>query len=616
MGGTRRWGDKEMGGWVERRIIPLAPLPPCPLVPLSPLSPTPLLPHKAMQTNKPRDVQVLPIGTDTTVMRSRSWTRLRFEIEYALAKGTTANSYLIQGDKTALIDPPGETFTEIYLQALQQRFNIKDIDYVILGHVNPNRAATIKALLELAPQITFVCSNPGAINLRRALENQDLPILVKRGEETLDLGKGHHLEFIPTPNPRYPDQLCTYDPQTEILYSDKLFGAHICGDQVFDEGWETINEDRRYYFDCLMAPHARQIETALDKLSDLPVRLYATGHGPLVRYALIELTHAYRQWSQQQTSADTTVALIYASAYGNTATLAQAIARGITKAGVSVESINCEFADPEEIRAALEKSAGFVIGSPTLGGHAPTPVQTALGIVLSTATNNKLAGVFGSYGWSGEAVDLIEGKLKDAGYRFGFDTIRVKFKPNDTTLQLCEEAGTDFAQALKRVNKVRAPRTQAASNVEQAVGRIVGSLCVVTAKQGGVSSGMLASWVSQASFNPPGLTIAVAKDRAMEPLTHSGNQFVVNILAEGKELRKHFMKSFTPGQDRFAGIETEESSNGCPILSGALSYLECSVQTRMEAGDHWLVYASVDNGKVLNQDGVTAVHHRKSGSHY
>ena len=568
-----------------------------------------------MTFTKPRDVQVLPIGTDTTIMRSRSWTRLRFEIEYALAKGTTANSYLIQGDKIALIDPPGETFTEIYLQSLKQRFNIKDIEYVILGHVNPNRAATLKALLELAPQITFVCSNPGAINLRGAMENQDLPILVKRGEETLDLGKGHHLQFIPTPNPRYPDELCTYDPQTEILYTDKLFSCHICGDQVFDEGWEVFNEDRRYYFDCLMAPHARQVETALEKLSDLPVRMYGTGHGPLVRYGLIELTHAYRQWSQQQTSADTTVALIYASAYGNTATLAQAIAHGITKAGVNVESINCEFADPEEIRATIEKSAGFIIGSPTLGGHAPTPVQTALGIVLSTATNNKLAGVFGSYGWSGEAVDLIEGKLKDAGYRFGFDTIRVKFKPNDLTLQTCEEAGTDFAQALKRSTKVRAPR-QPATNTEQAVGRVVGSLCVVTAKQNNVSSAMLASWVSQAGFNPPALTIAVAKDRAMEPLTHSGNQFVVNILAEGKELRKHFLKSFEPGQDRFAGIATEESSNGSPILTGALAYLECSVKNRMEAGDHWLVYATVENGKVLNADGVTAVHHRKSGSHY
>ncbi|MBN3927816.1 diflavin flavoprotein [Nostoc sp. NMS4] len=570
-----------------------------------------------MSKNKPRDVQVFPIATDTRILRSRSWSRLRFEIEYALAKGTTANSYLIESDKTAIIDPPGETFTQIYLKALQQRFHLEDLDYVILGHVNPNRAATLKALLEIAPQITFVCSNPGAINLRAALENPDLQILVMRGDETLDLGNGHNLQFIPTPNPRYADQLCTYDPQTEILYTDKLFGAHVCGDQVFDEGWEVYNEDRRYYFDCLMAPHARQVETALDKLADFPVRMYANGHGPLVRYGLIELTKAYREWSQQQTSADLTVALIYASAYGNTATLAQAIARGITKAGVAVESINCEFTEPEEIRAAVEKAGGFIIGSPTLGGHAPTPVQTALGIVLSTATNNKLAGAFGSFGWSGEAVDLIESKLKDAGYRFGFDTIRVKFKPDDATLQLCEEAGTDFAQALKKARKVRS-QSLPATNVEQAVGRIVGSLCVLTAKEGDRSSAMLASWVSQASFNPPGLTIAVAKERAVETLTHTGNKFVLNILKEGNHLglMKHFLKPFGPGQDRFADVATQETESGSPILTDALAYLECSVQNRMESGDHWLVYATVESGKLLDNDGVTAVHHRKSATHY
>ncbi len=570
-----------------------------------------------MSTNKPRDVQVFPIATDTRLLRSRSWSRLRFEIEYALAKGTTANSYLIESDKNALIDPPGETFTEIFLAALQERFDVTKLDYVILGHINPNRAATLKALLEIAPQITFVCSNPGAINLRGALENPDLPILVMRGEETLDLGNGHNLEFIPTPNPRYADHLCTYDPQTEILYSDKLFGAHVCGDQVFDEGWEIYNEDRRYYFDCLMAPHARQVETALEKLADLPVRMYATGHGALVRYGLIELTKAYREWSQQQTSADLTVALIYASAYGNTATLAQAIARGITKAGVAVESINCEFTDPEDIRAAVEKSAGFIMGSPTLGGHAPTPVQTALGIVLATATNNKLAGVFGSFGWSGEAVDLIEGKLKDAGYRFGFDTIRVKFKPDDPTLQLCEQAGTDFAQTLKKAKKVRSQSVPATS-VEQAVGRIIGSLCVLTAKQDDISSAMLASWVSQASFSPPGLTIAVAKDRAVESLTHSGNKFVLNILREGNHLglMKHFLKPFGPGQDRFADVASQEAENGSPVLTDALAYLECSVQNRMESGDHWLVYATVDNGKLLDNDGITAVHHRKTSTHY
>ena len=127
---------------------------------------------------------------------------------------------------------------------------------------------------------------------------------------------------------------------------------------------------------------------------------------------------------------------------------------------------------------------------------------------------------------------------------------------------------------------------------------------------------MLASWVSQATFNPPGLTIAVAKDRAIESMLHSGDKLILNVLAEGRQLRKHFMKSFAPGEDRFANVATETSENGCPILTDALAYLECTVNNRMEAGDHWIVYAIVDNGKVLNPDGVTAVHHRKSGNHY
>jgi flavorubredoxin/flavin reductase (DIM6/NTAB) family NADH-FMN oxidoreductase RutF len=529
---------------------------------------------------------------------------------------------LIQSDKIALFDPPGESFTEIFLAALRQRLDPTLLDYVILGHVNPNRGVTLKALLELAPQITIVCSNPAAIALRSILPDHELKIKVVRGDETLDLGQGHHLQFIPTPSPRWPGALCTYDPQSEILFTDKFFGAHICGDQVLDEGWTSISEHRRYYFDCLMAPQARYVETALDKLADFPARLYATGHGQLVRYSLIPLTLSYRQWSEQQKSQETTVALIYASAYGNTATLAQAIARGITKADVGVEAINCEIAEPDEIRAAVEKSDGFIMGSPTLGGHAPTPIQTALGLVLSTATKTKLAGVFGSYGWSGEAIDLIESKFRDAGYKFGFETIRVKFKPTDVTLKYCEEAGTDFAQALKKAKKSRTPKQPVgdsqAARTEQAVGRLIGSLCIVTAKQGELTGAMLADWVSQATFTPPGLTIAVAKDRAIESLMHSGDKFVLNILEEGKHLglMKHFLKPFNPGEDRFAGVKTEGAEDGCPILSDSLAYLECTVENRMECGDHWLVYGVVKNGKLLQTDGVTAVHHRKSGTHY
>lgn len=620
-----------------------------------------------MTAQNARDTQVVIIAENTTAYRSRSWNRLRFEVEYAREKGTTANAYLIKGDRTAVIDPPGESFSQLFLDALTQRMDVTTLDYVILSHVNPNRAATLKKLLDIAPQVTIVCSNPGAKNLEFALPDQPLNIQVMRGsdDEFLDLGQGHRLQFLPTPTPRYPAELLTYDPKTRILYSDKFFGTHVCGDQVFDEGWEIYRDDRQYYFDCIMAPHARQVATALEKLEDFAneisaasgdasssspqtpssvqepndestspdawlsvIAFYAPGHGPMARYGLSELTSLYKQWSQKQQKQDLSIAMLYASAYGNTATLAQAIARGVTKAGVEVESINCESAEPDEIKTIIERSAGFIIGSPTLGGHAPTQVQTALGIILSNAPKDRLAGVFGSFGWSGEAIDLLESKLKDAGYSFGFDPIRVKFKPTDQTLKSCEEAGTDFAQALKKAKKRKQPRqisgNQVASGLttvsatEEAVGRIVGSLGIVTTTREDVSSAMLASWISQATFNPPGFTVAVAKERAVESLMFPGCSFVLNILPEDNYLglMKHFLKPFGPGEDRFDGVDTDQAENGSPILKEASAYLECTISSRMECGDHWVVYATVNQGKVLNAGAKTAIHHRKTGTRY
>jgi flavorubredoxin len=122
-----------------------------------------------MAAAKPRDVQVMPIAAETTILRSRSWTRRKFEIEYGLQRGTTANSYLLRADKVALINPPGETFTELFLKALQDRTDPTTIDYIVMERVNPNRCATLKALLEVAPQAIVIASNPGAVVLKEAL---------------------------------------------------------------------------------------------------------------------------------------------------------------------------------------------------------------------------------------------------------------------------------------------------------------------------------------------------------------------------------------------------------------------------------------------------------------
>ncbi len=572
---------------------------------------------------KPRDVQITEIETNTQVLRSRTWEQLKFEVEYSRQKGTTSNSYLIQGDKIAVVDPPGQSFTEIYLETLGQYLNWQALDYIILQHVNPNRLATLKVLMEKAPQAKIVCSKPALNALKDTLETDQIQVI--KDQDSLDLGQGHQLQFFSVPTPRWVDGLCTYDPQTKIVYTDKFFGAHVCSESIFDDNWKQLDQDRRFYFDCLHAAQTKQLETALDKITPLSSKIYAPAHGPLIKYSLSRFRFDYRQWCQEQTQQELKVALLYASAYGNTATVANAIAEGLIQSQVAVESINCELASTEEITEAIQTCDGFIIGSPTLGGHAPTQIQTALGIILANATKTKLAGVFGSYGWSGEAIDVLENKLRDAHYNMGFEPIRVRFSPTADILEQCQQAGKEFTQTLKKSKKLRTPRqgiteTQI-DRTEQAVGRIVGSLCVLTSCKDNQHRGILVSWVSQATFNPPGLMLAISQEQRDRLMSNLGDQFVLNILKEGRTIRRHFCDQISHS---FDAVTTREADNGCLIIEEGLAYLECTIQNRLNfdeslgkgSSDHILLYASVDRGELLENQGITAIQYRKSGSHY
>ena len=318
------------------------------------------------------------------------------------------------------------------------------------------------------------------------------------------------------------------------------------------------------------------------------------------------------------------MALLFASAYGNTAAIADALARGVSRTGIRVSSLNCEFTPADELVSTIQQADAVLMGSPTLGGHAPTPIVSALGTLLAEGDRSKPVGVFGSFGWSGEAVDLLETKLRDGGFNFGFEPIRVKFSPDAARVKQLEETGTRFARQLLQSQK-RAQRRSAGGLSESrsdpavlALGRVVGSLCVLTTRKADLSGAMVASWVSQASFNPPGITVAVAKDRAVEALLHKGDRFALNVLAEGREtaLMKQFLQPFEPGADRFAGLELDTSPAEQPLLPDALAWLDGKVSQRMECGDHWLIYAEVDRGGVLDAEGSTAVHQRRSGADY
>lgn len=560
-------------------------------------------------------IQVEGVAADTTVIRSLDWDRDRFDIEFGLQNGTTYNSYLIKGEKTALVDTSHAKFQQLYLDALQDLVDPATIDYLVISHTEPDHSGLVRNVLELAPQATVVGAKVALAFLDDLVHQPFERLQVKNGE-TLDLGNGHVLEFVNAPNLHWPDTIFTYDHGTQVMYTCDAFGLHYCTDAVYDEDLEALSPDFRFYYECLMAPNARSVLSAMKRMDALPeIKTVATGHGPLLRHNLAELTGRYRRWSQEKSQAETLVAVFYTSDYGYSDRLSQAVAHGITKAGVAVEMMDLRSADPQEVNELVGRARGIVLGMPPAAGS--KVAQAALGTILAAVSDQQAIGLFESYGGDDEPIDTLLTRFQDLELRIGFEPIRIKDTPDEGIYQLCEEAGTDLGQLLGQAKKLKKLKSLDA-DLQKALGRISSGLYIITAQKGEIASAMLASWVSQASFQPLGFTVAVAKDRAIESLMQVGDTFVLNILEEGNysTLMKHFLKRFPPGSDRFAGIRTRPAANGSPILGDALAYLECTVSSRMETSDHWIVYCIVQEGKVSNPEGMTAVHHRKVGTYY
>ena len=602
-----------------------------------------------------RQVIQLQVEPGLICLRGLSPKRLRFEVEYGLERGTTANSFLFlpslgEGEQIGsaaalLVHPPGASFAEPYLEQLAALVPSSTELQVVVSHVNPNRIALLHELARRWDKLRLIASNPGAKLLQDLWaqrkptpagepEGPALPPLppmtVVRGEDSIERPDGYTINLLSAPTPRWPGALMAFEETTGLLMSGKFFSAHLCSQDWAEANRSSTEEDRRYFYDCLMAPMARQVEAVLNRLDELSIRCIAPGHGPAIAESWRSLLVDYRRWGESQERSSLSVALLFASAYGNTAAIADALAQGVSRTGVRVESVNCEFTPAEKLLETIRSCDALLIGSPTLGGHAPTPIVSALGTVLAEGDRSKPVGVFGSFGWSGEAIDLLESKLRDGGFTFAFEPIRVKFSPDASTIKTLEETGTGLGRSLITAQRKAQRRSASSGGLSEsrsnpavlALGRVVGSLCVLTTRKGSgesqLSGAMVASWVSQASFTPPGLTVAVAKDRAVEALLHVGDSFALNVLASGRESgpMKQFLQPFAPGADRFAGLDLEESPGGQPILPDALAWLDCSVKQRMECGDHWLIYAQVGSGALLDGEATTAVHQRRSGANY
>ncbi|MDB9485582.1 diflavin flavoprotein [Dolichospermum circinale CS-1225] len=559
-------------------------------------------------------IQTVEIAPNTTAIRSLDWDRDRFDIEFGLQNGTTYNSYLIRGEQTVLIDTSHQKFRQLYLDTLKGLVNPKSIDYIIVSHTEPDHSGLVEDVLQLAPRATVLASKV-ALQFLEGLVHEPFSKRIVKSGDRIKIGQDHEIEFVSAPNLHWPDTIFSFDRKTQILYTCDAFGMHFCDDRTFDEDLEAIEADFRFYYDCLMGPNARSLLNAMKRMGELgKIKIIANGHGPLLYHNLDILTEFYQNWSQKQTKTETTVGLFYVSGYGHSDLLGHSISEGLQKSGIGVEILDLSTAESQEIQELAGRSSGLIIGMPPTSA---IKAQAAISSLLAVAKNKQVVGLFESYGGDDEPIDTLRRKFIDLGIKEAFPAIRIKETPNESIYKLCEEAGNGLGQLLVRERNIKQIKALDV-NMEKALGRISNGLYIVTAKKGDVSGAMIASWVTQASLQPLGFTIAVAKDRALDSLLQINDRFVLNVLEEGnyQDLKKHFLKRLLPGIDRFTDVKIQIAKNGSPILSDALAYMECEVINSMECNDHWILYCIVNDGKVSKPDGITAVRHRKVGNYY
>ena len=365
--------------------------------------------------------------------------------------GTSYNAYAVRGaEGVALFETVKEKFFDEYLQNLKEVCSLDEVKYIVVGHTEPDHSGSLEKLLDLTPNATVVGSATAITFLKEIVNKPFASRAVKEGD-TIDLG-GRTLTFLSVPFLHWPDSMYTYIPEMKALFTVDSFGCHYADDRVFNDLIDgDFTEAYKYYFDCIMGPFKPFVLKALDKIKPLDIQFIGNGHGPVLRANIPHYLELYRQWATPVVvpADERRVAIAYVSAYGYTKQLAGVIADALAEGGVEhVELYDLVECDLETARAAVQSADGFLLGSPTLVGDALPPIYEMLVGLNPIVHKGKLAGAFGSYGWSGEAVPKLTAQMQAIGLKLPVEGLKVRFKPSEAQLAEARQFGLDFAAAV------------------------------------------------------------------------------------------------------------------------------------------------------------------------
>lgn len=370
--------------------------------------------------------------------------------EYSTHKGSSYNSYLIKEEKVALIDTVWTPFAKEYVENLKQQIDLNKIDYVIACHAENDHSGALPELMQHIPNVPIYCTKNGVKSLK-GLYHQDWNFQVVKTGDKLSLGS-KELVFVEAPMLHWPDSMFTYLTGDEILFSNDGFGQHYASEHMFNDlvDQNELMEECIKYYANILTPFSPMVTRKINEVLgfELPLDMICTSHGIIWRDNPAQIIEQYLQWADNYQ--ENQIILLYDTMWDSTRVMAEQIAAGIREADstITVKLFNLAKTDKNDVITEVFKSKAILIGSPTVNNGILVSVAGIIEEIRGLKFKNKKGGAFGSYGWSGEAVKILNERLVESGFTLADEGLRLTWAPDEGSKEVCREYGKQFAEKL------------------------------------------------------------------------------------------------------------------------------------------------------------------------
>jgi len=363
--------------------------------------------------------------------------------EYTITEGSSQNAYLIEEEKTVLIDTVWTPHKNEFVDNLEKEVGLKNIDFIVMNHGEADHSGALPELMKHIPDTPIYCTANAVKSIEGQYGKNNWDLRVVKTGDSVDIGNGKKLIFVEMTMLHWPDSMATYMTGDAILFSNDAFGQHYAVGGLFNDTADQckLEYEAMKYYANILAPFSTLVSKKITEIKalNLPIDMIATSHGAIWRDKPMWIIEKYAEWAEEYQEDQLTI--LYDSMWEGTAAIAREISRVAARVSPNtmIRMFNCSKSDLSEMMTEVFKSKAIAVGSPTISRDIMMGVSSTIRFMKSLKFKNKRAAAFGCYGWSGESVDILKRELADAGFQVTDTNIRSMWKPNDEDLESAEE---------------------------------------------------------------------------------------------------------------------------------------------------------------------------------